>query len=211
MNAREGVDHTSFRIHKERLMSASPLRLKVASPCSADWSSMEGDETCRFCRLCQKNVYNLAGLSDVESRQLMEDHDGSVCVRFYQRSDGTVLTSNCPVGAADGRRRIRKRVTSLAFAGFVAAGIWNFARQTTSSQTTSPQAETPKELVVDRWIEGFRQLIGLSAMPAPSVRSTAPEELIMGEICPPGVGPGDEQLPPDTLPEPGDLDLPPNS
>ena len=211
MNAREGVDHTSFRIHKERLMSASPLRLKVASPCSADWSSMEGDDTCRFCSLCQKNVYNLAGLSDAESRQLMEDHDGSVCVRFYQRSDGTVLTSNCPVGAADGRRRIRKRVTALAFAGFVTAGIWNIARQATSSQTTSSQTEPPKELVVDRWIEVFRQLIGLSAMPALPVRSTVPAEVIMGEICLPGVGPGDEQLPPETLPEPGDLDLPPNS
>lgn len=184
-------------------MSGSPLRLKVASPCSADWSSMEGDDACRFCSLCQKNVYNLAGLSDVESRQLMEDHDGSVCVRFYQRSDGTVLTSNCPVGAADGRRRIRKRATALAFAGFVAAGIWNFARQATSSQT-----ESPKELVVDRWIEEFRQLIGLPALP---VLSTAPDELIMGDICLPGVGTGDEQLPPESLPEPGDLDLAPNS
>lgn len=169
-------------------MSATPLRLKIASPCSADWDSMDGDDQCRFCSLCQKNVYNLSGLSDAESRQLMEDKDGKVCVRFYQRPDGTVLTSDCPVGAADGRRRIRKRVTALAFAGFVAAGIWNVARQATSAQTASP-----KEYAVDRWIDEFRQLVGLPP------RNLVPEELLMGDVCLPEDIP-DPAAPPETLP-----------
>lgn len=178
----------------EHHMPASPLRLKVASPCSADWDSMEGDDQCRFCSLCQKNVYNLAGLGDAESRQLIEDKGGKVCVRFYRRQDGTVLTSNCPVGAADGRRRIRKRVTALAFAGFVAAGIWNVARQAASSQT-----ETSRELVVDRWIEDFRQLIGLPARNTISV----PVEPLMGEVCLPEDMP-DPDAPPETLPIPNE-------
>jgi hypothetical protein len=160
---------------------------------------MEGDDQCRFCSLCQKNVYNLTGLSDAESRQLIEEKDGRVCVRFYQRSDGTVLSSNCPVGAADGRRRIRQRVTALAFAGFVAAGIWNIARQAASSQTAGP-----KELVVDRWIDDFRQLIGLPPR-------NAPEELFMGAVCLPEDFPEDEQSPPETLPETEGQDLTPDS
>jgi hypothetical protein len=175
-------------------MSSSPLRLKVASPCSADWDSMKGDDQCRFCSLCQKNVYNLTGLSDVESRQLIEDKDGKVCVRFYQRQDGTVLSSNCPVGAADGRRRIRKRVTALTFAGFVAAGLWNIARQAAAFPT-----ENSKELVVAGWIEDFRQLIGL---PARVTCITVPDELIMGDICLPGDGSEGEVAFPETLPEP---------
>lgn len=28
-----------------------------------------------------------------------DDMEGDDCVRFYQREDGTVLTSDCPVGA----------------------------------------------------------------------------------------------------------------
>lgn len=167
------------------MMSDSTLRLKVASPCSADLDAMDGDDRCRFCSLCQKNVYNLTELSDAESQQLIKDRGGKVCVRFFQRHDGTVLTSDCPVGAADGRRRIRKRVTALAFAGFVAAGIWNFARQASSSQTADP-----KELVVDRWIEDIRQLIGLPA------RNTPSEELIMGDVC----LPDEDLLPTDGTP-----------
>src|SRR4051812_43681240 len=40
----------------------APLRLDsltVASPCSANWAEMTGDDRSRFCGKCEKNVYNL--------------------------------------------------------------------------------------------------------------------------------------------------------
>lgn len=169
------------------------LRLKVASPCSANWDSMDGDDRCRFCSLCQKNVYNLVDLSASEARQFIEDQEDSVCVRFYQRKDGTVLTSDCPVGRTAGRRRIRKRVTALAFAGLVAAGVWNFARSASASEKAGP-----KEYVVDQWIDDFRQLIGLPSRNAP--------EVIMGDVCiappptPPALGTALPSPPSDTPP-----------
>ena len=40
------------------------LRLDVASPCSANWEKMTGDDRMRFCALCKKNVYNLSAMSE---------------------------------------------------------------------------------------------------------------------------------------------------
>ncbi|MGH7326766.1 MAG: hypothetical protein ACREJX_00310, partial [Polyangiaceae bacterium] len=36
---------------------------KVATPCHADWDQMIGDEHTRFCKSCEKNVYNLSSMT----------------------------------------------------------------------------------------------------------------------------------------------------
>ncbi len=80
---------------------SSPLtNLKVASPCSADWNEMYGNDRRRFCADCKLNVYNLSGMTRNEAEQLITNAEGRLCVRFYRRADGTVLTSDCPVGWA---------------------------------------------------------------------------------------------------------------
>lgn len=39
----------------------NPLdNIHIASPCSADWSEMYGDNRKRFCGDCKLNVYNLS-------------------------------------------------------------------------------------------------------------------------------------------------------
>jgi hypothetical protein len=44
----------------------SPLNdLRIASPCSANWDEMVGDNRQRFCGDCKLNVYNLSGMTDV--------------------------------------------------------------------------------------------------------------------------------------------------
>ena len=45
------------------------------------------------------NVYNLSDMTEEEALKLVEEREGRLCVRFYQREDGTVLTSDCPVGS----------------------------------------------------------------------------------------------------------------
>ena len=60
---------------------------------------MEGDDRVRFCGECELNVYNLSSMTEDEALKLVEEREGRLCVRFYQREDGTVLTSDCPVGA----------------------------------------------------------------------------------------------------------------
>jgi len=94
-------------------------RVRVASPCDADWNAMKGDERVRFCSGCEKNVYNLSAMPREEAEALLQERVGNLCVRFYQRKDGTVLTEDCPVGVKRKRRRLA--VLSVAGAGAMAA------------------------------------------------------------------------------------------
>ena len=96
-------------------------QVRVASPCSASWDEMLGDERVRFCMSCEKNVYNLSAMSREEAERLLEERIGKdLCVRFYQRADGTILTEDCPVGV----KKKRRKKLALAVAG---AGAMAFA------------------------------------------------------------------------------------
>ena len=39
----------------------------IASPCTASWEAMAGDDRVRFCRQCSLNVYNLSGMTKLEA------------------------------------------------------------------------------------------------------------------------------------------------
>lgn len=105
----------------------NPLQhLKIASPCSQDWEAMAGDNRRRYCGECRLNVYNLSGMSRTEAENLIQNAEGRLCVRFYQRADGSVLTEDCPVGWAKVKQRTKTYVTALAsliFSFFGALGL----------------------------------------------------------------------------------------
>jgi hypothetical protein len=111
------VRRTVARVAPTRL----PLleRVSIAAPCSADWSSMTGDERTRFCAQCQKHVYNIASMSAEEAEAFLRGAGGEACLRIYRRTDGTVLTSDCSVGV---RRRRRRVVASLVGGSLITAG-----------------------------------------------------------------------------------------
>jgi len=77
----------------------NPLKnIKVASPCSASWEEMKGNDRQRFCGQCELNVYNLSAMTITEAESLILNTEGRLCARFYRRPDGTVITKDCPVG-----------------------------------------------------------------------------------------------------------------
>jgi len=93
----------------------NPLKnIRIASPCSANWDEMFGNERKRFCRDCKLNVYNLSGMTRKEAEDLIRSSEGRLCVRFYRRPDGSILTQDCPVGWA----KIKQRVSAAATAIF---------------------------------------------------------------------------------------------
>lgn len=87
-------------------------RVRIAAPCPADWEKMTGTDRARFCHACNLNVYNLSAMTRDEAERFVANADGRVCVRFYRRADGTILTQNCPVGLA----RLKQRATRIATA-----------------------------------------------------------------------------------------------
>jgi hypothetical protein len=128
----------------------SPLEnIRVASPCAQDWNEMVGDERARFCGACKLNVYNLSGMSRREAENLIfKSEEGRLCVRFYRRTDGSVLTKDCPVGWHAIQRNISKTATafaSLVFTALGAIGLTNYFAQSNERHTmgTVSNIETP--------------------------------------------------------------------
>jgi hypothetical protein len=103
--------------------------VRVAAPCSVDWDSMYGNERIRFCDQCKLNVYNLSEMTRTEAERLVGQAEGRVCIRYYQRRDGSILTKNCPVGLAAIKRRLSRVATAIGstvlsfFAGIGVYGI----------------------------------------------------------------------------------------
>jgi hypothetical protein len=77
---------------------------------------MTGDERVRFCAQCNLSVYNLSDMTRSEAEALLYKSEGRLCVRFYRRQDGTIITQQCPVGL----RALKARVTRAASAAFSA-------------------------------------------------------------------------------------------
>ena len=102
--------------------------IQIAAPCSATWAEMSGDARVRHCQFCRKNVYNISEMSRVDAENLIRQKEGNLCVRFYQRADGTILTDNCPVGLRAIRRRLKWVAAGVAaLLGFGVTSIWAFA------------------------------------------------------------------------------------
>jgi hypothetical protein len=99
-------------IRKEQLLKGRTVQddvlgsIRIASPCNESWSRMRGDDRSRFCSGCQKNVYNVSGMTREEAVALIQDNEREVCLRLYKRSDGKVLTKDCPVGVWAVRRKM---------------------------------------------------------------------------------------------------------
>ncbi len=108
----------------EKALRVAPLQALaapvVAIPCDVPWASMQGDERARRCDQCQKNVFNLAAMTDDEVRGIVSA--GDACVRFFERPDGTVLTADCAPERRTRKLRIAAAaVTTGAFAASIVA------------------------------------------------------------------------------------------
>jgi hypothetical protein len=158
----------------------SPLGgLRIAAPCSADWDQMMGNQRVRFCAQCNLNVYNLSELSKTEAEDFIARNEGRLCVRFYRRADGSVLTKNCPVGLRAIKRRlsrIAQAVTTTVlsfFAGVSAFGFFEWMRPASSPVMGVLVAQPVVGMVLE--IEPMRPTMG---------KITVPAIPVMGDISP---------------------------
>jgi hypothetical protein len=136
-------------------------RVEVASPCPASWDGMkpvDADGAVRYCGECRLNVYNLSDMTADRAEALLREHEGKrLCVAFFRRTDGTVLTQDCPVGLKIARRKAvvqrARMVVSLSVA--ISSLIVPTLTGASPNGKQKPKAKTvmarPKyELPVDR-------------------------------------------------------------
>lgn len=108
---------------RKRRFKPVPLKdVHVASPCPLRWEQMVGNERVRHCSQCNLNVYNLSALTAQEAEDLIASREGRLCVRFYQRPDGTILTRDCPVGLGALVRRV-SRVAGTALSALLSVSF----------------------------------------------------------------------------------------
>lgn len=137
--------------------SPNPLdNLHIASPCHASWDAMTGDDQARFCKTCNKNVFNLTVMTRAEAENLIRVKEGNLCVRYSQREDGTILTQDCPVGFE------RARQQALRPFRFAKAGIAAVIAAISSLLGLAPRAVAQPPL---NTTAHARQIMGDMAMP----------------------------------------------
>ena len=106
---------------------SNPLdHVRVAAPCKADWDQMIGSDRMRFCGQCSLNVYNLSSMTRSEAESLISRNEGRLCVRFYRRHDGSIITKDCPVGLRAIRRRLSygaRAIGSMILGLFAGVGV----------------------------------------------------------------------------------------
>ena len=142
----------------------SPLdHVTVAAPCSVDWDSMIGDERVRFCGQCSLNVYNLSAMTKEDAERLVTQAEGRLCIRYYRRADGTILTRNCPVGLRALKRRL-SRIASASISAVLSffAGILAFTGL--REQPLIP-VTTQRVIRINKKLPEERPLMGIAAMP----------------------------------------------
>ena len=124
----------------------NPLeQVRVAAPCPADWGKMVGDERVRYCDSCSLHVYNLSGMTRREAEALVTSTESRLCVRFYRRADGTILTRNCPTGLSALKRRAARAATATmtAVLGFFAGLGLNFGVERAFSPEIMAESAVP--------------------------------------------------------------------
>jgi hypothetical protein len=123
-------------------------RLNVASPCSADWDEMMGNEQVRFCRDCSLYVHDLSKITRKDAVKLVAASKGKLCVRYARRPDGTLHTAS----QAEPLARIKRRLTRIAAGAFTAtlSLASNAAAQSAQTAERDPQVVISPVTVKDR-------------------------------------------------------------
>ncbi len=141
---------------------------RIATPCSASWDDMKGDERVRFCEQCSLHVYDIDKLTTPQAERLIRETEGRLCGRLYRRADGRIMTRDCPIGLKV-RRKVAGWVRSLGAVVLFVGGMFGLFRNVMGeTANTASIAQLEPFATLQRWL----------APPGPTNVGT-----IMGEIC----------------------------
>lgn len=167
--------------------------LSVATPCPANWEEMVGDERVRFCNSCQLNVYHLSGMTRLEAETLVQEKEGKLCVRYYRRADGTILTKDCPVGlSVRYSKKIQAKKINTGWQKTAAAAVLvatvmgcytvSFAKNPNGTQAIQLQNQQRTVTGGIRPMPPSRNIMGDVAFPEPKIQP--PQGPAQGNVAP---------------------------
>lgn len=113
-------------------------KVRVAAPCTASWEAMKGDERKRFCEGCGLHVHNLSSMTRRDAESLLKANPEHLCVRYGQRSDGRIVTDNCPPRLRPARALLLKRFAAIASFGLL---LFNFTCRAIAGVQGAPKKE----------------------------------------------------------------------
>jgi hypothetical protein len=72
-------------------------RIPLERPCDTPWESMVGTEKVRRCPSCDRHVYSLSDMTEIEAElRLLNAGEAVPCVRYARNADGEVLHRPTP-------------------------------------------------------------------------------------------------------------------
>jgi len=167
--------------------------ITIPIACNVPWDTMRGDERTRFCGACKLHVYNVAQLSRGEAETLIRDSGGNVCVRIFQRPDGTVVTKSCLDVLAAARRRARIVLAAvLGVFGFAASALAGWVVHL--GGLNSPEAwdrqplRTVEPVIPEALVPQAQVIVGVMCFSPPPVVNTgvvtpsSPPDPAVGEL-----------------------------
>ncbi len=163
-------------------------QLQVATPCEMSWDVMRGNDKARFCDSCQKHVYNFAAMTTEEGLALITQTEGEFCGRLTRRSDGMLMTADCPVGVAARLTRFRRRlVYTVVATAFMLLGFIQL-RQPKGDPSNQASGDGLPLITthVQGWLDQIREWAGLQSRRSVTVMGGCPGmPPMMGKIAPP--------------------------
>ena len=143
-----------------------------------------GDDRSRFCGQCNLNVYNLSSMTRAEAEDFIAKSEGRVCIRYYRRKDGSIITQNCPVGLRALKRRLSYVATAIvsALLTFIAGLGLHYRLRLDSNPRVLPVAIGSDQNVAEPAVMG--QLPDFAVRPEPiSIPPIKPVPVaVMGRI-----------------------------
>jgi hypothetical protein len=148
--------------------------LRLGFVCKERWEDMVGDDRVRACGGCARPVFNLSAMTRAEADAVLATRGLTPCVRFYRRSDGTVMTTDCPTSPRRGARRL----AVVAAGATLVAAPTAFAEPPADDQTktgiTLGQDYVKGIPVPGRTFDAVLAPIATEAPPPPAVKPKRP-------------------------------------
>jgi hypothetical protein len=80
-----------IRVMHPRSLLRQLTRTPLEKPCDSPWESMAGSDKVRHCTSCDRDVYSLSDMSELEAElRLLNSGDAVPCIRYARDRDGLV-------------------------------------------------------------------------------------------------------------------------